>query len=235
VGAFSILPLAPWTWRNWVVFHRFQPLAPRYANEQGEFVPMGFNRWVKTWMADYTSVEEIYWPVPGSPLVAGNLPSRAFDSPREQAETHALIDDYNRALRISPKLDREFEELARERIHRHPIRYYLGLPLLRIADMWLRPRTEMLPSDSRWWEFNDERRWSALAVALGALNLFYVASAWAGILEQRRRAAVGLLVWFVLLRSAFLGTLENPEPRYTLEMYPAIILWAAAALGARKT
>jgi len=26
----------------------------------------------------------------------------------------------------------------------------------------------------------------------------------------------------------FLGTLENPEPRYTLECYPAVILLASA-------
>ncbi len=36
-------------------------------------------------------------------------------------------------------------ELANERIHRNPLRYYVWLPTLRIADMWLRPRTEMLP------------------------------------------------------------------------------------------
>ena len=40
---------------------------------------MGFNHWTKTWIADYASVEEIYWAVPGSELDAGKLPSRAFD------------------------------------------------------------------------------------------------------------------------------------------------------------
>jgi len=33
------------------------------------------------------------------------------------------------------------------------------------------------------------------------------------------------------VRSLFLGTLENPEPRYTLEMYPVVIVFAAAALA----
>jgi hypothetical protein len=41
-----------------------------------------------------------------------------------------------------------------------------------------------------------------------------------------------LLVSFVLLRSAFLGTVENPEPRYTLECYPAIIVLASSLLAA---
>jgi hypothetical protein len=38
----------------------------------------------------------------------------------------------------------------------------------------------------------------------------------------------GLLLAFVALRSAFLGTIENPEPRHTLECYPVVILLASA-------
>jgi hypothetical protein len=46
---------------------------------------------------------------------------------------------------------------------------------------------------------------------------------------------LGLLILFVVLRSAFLGTLENPEPRYTLEMYPiAIVLAAGLARSGRE-
>jgi 4-amino-4-deoxy-L-arabinose transferase-like glycosyltransferase len=234
IGVIAIAPLVPWTIRNWRVFHRFQPLAPRYANEDGEFVPMGFNRWVKTWIADYVSVEEVYWQEPGSPIDASKLPTRAFDSPEQQAQTIALIDDYNKVLRIGPELDRRFETLAVARIRAHPVRYYLELPLLRILDMWARPRTEMLPCDSRWWEFNDELRWSVLAIAFGAIGLFYLICALRGWLSARGLALTGLLVLFVVLRSAFLGTLENPEPRYTLEMYPIVIIFAAFALtGAR--
>ena len=230
LSAVAIAPLVPWTLRNWRVFHQFQPLAPRYANEEGEFIPMGFNRWVKTWIADYVSVEEIYWPVPGSMIDARKLPARAFDTPEQKETTVSLISDYNRMLRITPDLDWRFAALATERIRRHPARYYLGLPLLRIADMWLRPRTEMLPADSRWWEFDDEPRWSALAVALGAINLLYVLGAIRGALASRKLPAIGLMLLFVAVRSAFLGTLENPEPRYTLEMYPVVIVLAAGAL-----
>jgi len=196
---------------------------------------MGFNRWVRTWIADYVSVEEIYWPIPGSEVDAKNLPARAFDSRRQQTETTRLVDEYNKLLHISPGLDKKFEMLAEERIRAHPVRYYVWLPALRIADMWLRPRTEMLPSDSRWWEFNDEPRWSALAIALGALNLFYVVCALVGWMRSRRLVLTGLLFLFVAVRSAFLGTLQNPEPRYTLEMYPAAIVFAAAALVTKKS
>jgi 4-amino-4-deoxy-L-arabinose transferase-like glycosyltransferase len=226
----SLAPLAPWALRNGRVFHRFQPLAPRYANEEDEFVPEGFNRWVKTWIADYTSVEEIYWAVPGSLIEVNKLPNRTFDSAQQQAATARVIEDYNNLLHVSPELDDRFESLASERIRAHPVRYYLWLPLIRTADMWVRPRTEMLPSDSRWWEFNDEPKWSALAVAFGAVGLFYVGSAFNGFRRECKVELFGFLLLFAIVRSLFLGTLENPEPRYTLEMYPVVIVFAAAAL-----
>ena len=233
LAAIAVLPLAPWAVRNWRVFHRFQPLAPRYANEEDEFVPMGFNHWVKTWIADYVSVEEIYWAVPGSELDAGKLPARTFDSPQQQNETTALLTEYNSILHVSPELDERFEAIASQRIRTHPARYYVWLPALRVADMWLRPRTEMLPSNSRWWEFDDEPPWLAVALLFGAINLLYVLAAVEGWRRVRKTEFLGLLILFVLLRSAFLGTLENPEPRYTLEMYPVVIVLAAAMTGKR--
>ena len=234
VSAISVFPLVPWAIRNWSTFHQFQPLVPRYANEEGEFVPMGFNHWMKTWIADYASVEEVYWAVSGSPLDVETLPSRAFDSPQQRADTSQLFADYNQVLHMTPALDLRFEALARERIRAHPVRSYATLPLVRILDMWLRPRTEILPSDSRWWEFNDDPKWSAVAVGLGVIGLFYCGCGLAGWLRARTLPGTGLLLLFVVLRSGFLGTLENPEPRYTLEMYPVVIVFAAAVLVWRK-
>jgi hypothetical protein len=225
---FALAPLVPWTLRNWQTFHRVEPLAPRYANEENEFVPMGFNRWVKTWMADYTSVEEIYWPVPGDAIDVDKLPSRAFDSQQQHDETEELLADYNDALHVTQALDARFSGLADTRIHQSPLRYYLWLPLLRVSDMWLRPRTEKLPSDSRWWEFDDDPKWLALAIAFGLINLAYIGMAFAGMLRGRFFNYLGLLLTFAMLRTAFLSTLENPEPRYTLECYPVVIVLAAA-------
>lgn len=226
--AAALLPLLPWTARNLRTFHRFQPLAPRYANEEDAFVPAGFNRWVKTWIADYTSVEEIYWNVPGETVDAAKLPSRAFDSQAQREQTLQLLDEYNASLHVSPELDAKFAQVAEDRIRAAPLRYYVQLPLVRIADMWLRPRTEILPSDTRWWEFNDDPLGSILAVAFGAIGVLYVAAAIAGLVRGPSIAHVGLLLTLVLLRSAFLGTLENPEPRYTLELYSVVIILASA-------
>jgi 4-amino-4-deoxy-L-arabinose transferase-like glycosyltransferase len=229
----ALAPLLPWTLRNLHTFHRFEPLAPRYANDSDEPVTTGFNRWTKTWIADSASVQEIYWTVPGDAINVKQLPRRAFDSPRQREETAQLFADYNQDHDLTPDLDARFARLAGERIQAAPLRYYVWLPALRIADMWLRPRTELLPSDPRWWELNDERPWLAVSLVFGLADLLYVAAAAAGIWRSRelfgsRLFGMNLLIVFVLLRSLFLGTLENPEPRYTLECYPVVIVAAAA-------
>jgi 4-amino-4-deoxy-L-arabinose transferase-like glycosyltransferase len=224
----AALPLLPWTLRNMRTFHRFEPLAPRYANDADEPAMTGFNRWTKTWIADYVSVQEIYWNVSGDTIDVTRLPRRAFDSEQQREETATLFADYNRDKEMNPELDARFGILAAARIRSAPLRYYIWLPAARIADMWLRPRTELFPSDPRWWEFNDDHRWLAVSLVFGGVNLIYVCLGALGLLRSRSFFAVGLFVFFLLLRSAFLGTLENPEPRYTLECYPVLILLAAA-------
>jgi len=232
IAAIALAPLAPWTIRNFRTLHHFQPLAPRYATERDEAAMHGFNRWVKTWMVDYASVEEIYWMVPGDTMDPDKLPSRAFDSAEQRSATLALIADYNRTTEMAPDLDGRFGEVAAERIRAHPIRYYLTLPGLRITDMWLRPRTELLPPDIRWWEFNDETSSSIMAVGFGVLNLGYVGLALLGAIRQSPGVRyAGLLLGFVVVRSLFLGSLENPEPRYTLECYPVVVLYSGALIS----
>ncbi len=232
VTAFALAPLVPWTVRNWHTLHRFQPLAPRYANDADELVPRGFNRWVKTWILDYASVEEIYWNVPGDKIDPRKLPSRALENAPERDSTLALIADYNQDQDLTPELDARFDRLAEDRIHEHPSRYYLVLPMLRVTDMWLRPRTELLPVDPRWWTLNDETKRSITAVGFGLLNLAYVCAALLALIRKTPAIhGLVLLAGFVLLRSALLLTIESPEPRYTLECYPVVIICAAACLA----
>jgi len=228
VGVGSLAPLIPWTLRNFHTLHRFEPLAPRYANDSDEPLMPGFNRWVKTWTAEYVSVEEIYWNVPGDEIDVRRLPTRAFDSAQQREATTEIFDEYNRDHDLSPELDARLATLAAQRIHDAPLRYYVWLPAIRIADMWLRPRTELTSADPRWWEFNDDRRFVAVSLGFGLINLIYVVMGLCGIIRTREIFGVGLFILFLVLRSLFLGSLENPEPRYTLECYPAVILFASA-------
>jgi len=227
--AASLLPLTPWAVRNWRTFHVFQPLASRYANDPGEFVPMGFNRWMRTWIADYVSTEEVYWHVPSETLDTDALPVRAFDSQQQSDQTDELIADYNQERYIDEELDARFDSLARERIAHRRFRYYAWLPFLRISDMWLRPRTELLPVEGRWWEFSAHRWKSTFALAWAALNLALLLAALRGWLISRLGIYGIVLIGFVLLRSLFLGSLENPEPRYMLECFPVVLVLAGAA------
>jgi len=73
-----------------------------------------------------------------------------------------------------------------------------------------------------------------MAVGAGLLNLAYVGAALLAVLRRFSSARyAGLLVGFVVLRSAFLGTIENPEPRYTLECYP-VVIWLASLLRTER-
>ena len=235
VLAISVAPLVPWTLRNWRDFHRFQPLVPQSASDPDEFVPDGFDKWVRTWSADYVSTEEVYWQVPGDQVDLTLLPSRAFDSAEEREKTQDIFAGYSKVLVVNPQLNVRFMELAQERIRRNPLRYYVWLPMLRVADMWLRPRTEMLPLNSRWWEYSDDTRACVIATLWGVLNLLFLFAAVMGVVRGPRPRYLGMMLLFVLLRSAFLGTLSNPEPRYTLECYPVVLLLGGAWISGWKS
>jgi 4-amino-4-deoxy-L-arabinose transferase-like glycosyltransferase len=234
VATVALSALVPWTIRNWREFHEFQPLAPRYANAQGEPVNQGFQRWTKTWIADYISVVEVYWYMPGEKIDADVLPNRAFDSAEQREQTKQIFSEYNDSLEWTPEMDAQLGTIADARIRRAPLRYYAVLPALRVADMWFRPRTDLLRTNDRWWELVDDPRGTFWASVVLLINLFFVGAALWAIIRRRDVRWAGLLILFVVLRSGFLGTLENPETRYTLECYPVVLLFAAAALAGKK-
>ncbi len=224
-GLFSLLPFVGWTARNARTFHVFQPLAPRYANDPGEFGSPGFVRWIRTLTADFTTTNEIYWAGNSDRIDPANLPARATDNPAQDQETRRLLQDYNAITTLTPEIDARFAQLAQERIRAHPFRYYVTLPLLRLADMWLRPRVETMNIHLRWWQYAQHPAETRLALFYGALNLAYLVAACLGALRWPRMA--GAMVALVILRSLLLATLEAPEPRYTLECFPVVMVLAA--------
>lgn len=231
-GLISVLPFVPWTVRNWRTFHVFQPLAPRYATDPGELINPGFNRWTKTVCVDLTCTWEVYWNLDSDVIDIAKLPARAFDSPEQYQQTRSLLDDYNKTQSSTPEVDDRFAQLAAERIHAHPLRFYVLLPLARLADMWLRPRTELLWIELRWWEFEHHEGETIFAWAYAGLNLLYLIGALWGL--KRWPPLAGAMVAFVLLRCALLATIEAPEPRYTLECFPIVIALAGIASSPRR-
>ncbi|MCL6463363.1 MAG: glycosyltransferase family 39 protein [Acidobacterium ailaaui] len=231
-GLLSIVPFVPWTLRNWHTFHVFQPLAPRYATDPGEPTFPGFNRWTRTVCVDLACTWEIYWNGNTDLLHLEDLPKRAFDSPAQHSETKQLFDDYNQSATITPEIDARFARLAKERIHDDPVRYYFALPVARLLDMWLRPRTELLWIELRWWEYSRHPAETEFAAAYAALNLAYLVAACIGLYRWPRFS--GAILAFVLLRCALLATLEAPEPRYTLECFPMLFALAGVAFERRS-
>lgn len=249
-GLCALLPLVPWTARNWRTFHVFQPLAPKDAVDPGELDPVGFNRWFRSWGIEFESTEEVYWNYGGFPIQSSDLPARALnaDSPQAtavlRAQTASLLADYNRTMVITSEIDARFSKLAAERVREHRILYYAELPFARLADMVLRPRLELLPAPLDWWRWRLYGRQTVLAAVYAGVNLAYLALGMAGLLVWRRRAWLAVdgsacsaiafaMAATLLLRCALLLTLDNPEPRYTLEFFPLIFVFAGSLFTRR--
>jgi 4-amino-4-deoxy-L-arabinose transferase-like glycosyltransferase len=236
-----VLPLVPWTIRNWRTFHVIQPLAPRYATDPGESVPRGFQRWYRTWAIDFASTEDVYWNYDGANVQIADIPTRAFDSDDQYNRIDALLTEYNLTDNPNPQFDARFEAIAEERIHADPLRYYVALPVARLLDMFLRPRTEMLPVELEWWKWREHHGQTVFAAFFAALNLAYFVLGGFGLWLWKRRGWDGnsALAWamigFVILRCLLLLTLDNSEPRYTLEFFPLILVWSGAVFAKPNT
>jgi hypothetical protein len=181
----------------------------------------------------------VYWNWNTSTIDINDLPTRAFDTDEQYDRVNDLLDQYNQTSNATPKLEAEFAALAKERVEEDPVRYYLALPLARLANMMLRPRVEMMEINLEWWKWSRHRAQTLFAAAYAALNLVYLTLGVAGLWYWRRRRwdGYGALAWstiaFFVLRCALLLTLDNSEPRYTLEFFPLLLLWTGAVLAAR--
>jgi len=240
--ALALSPLVPWTIRNAHTMHVFQPLAPRYASDPGEAIPSGFYRWFRTWGIEFADTSSAYWNYPDDPINIADLPNRAFDSQEQYARTAEIINDANQHSDLSPEIEDRFAALAKERIAEDPLRYWIELPIARVANMLLRPRTENMAIDLRWWQYREHRADTLFSTVYAALNLAYII---AGIFGFRRawrdsssptrsptRSSTRIILAtgaaYILLRCAMLLTIDNSEPRYTLEFFPILTLLAAA-------
>jgi hypothetical protein len=230
-----VLPLVPWAVRNAITLHEVQFLAPRNSNLPGELVPYGFMAWERTWLYRNKDCYLVPWKLNGEEINLDDIPARAFDTPEERERTGAILEQYNEDATLTPEEDAAFGELARERTARHPLRTYLWIPIARAFVIWFTPRIELLPYSGdvfplkEAWENDpvDQR----VTAGFFLLNVLYVGlAAWGAWRLWREnsalRLAVAFLVGYMVLRTAFLTTLETPEPRYVLECFPAVLALA---------
>jgi len=267
-----LLVLAPWSIRNWRTLHVFQPLAPPNGNMPGEFVPLGYERWMKTWMTDGEYLDDLLWNLDQGQIDVDALPDSAFDSQAEHDRVEALFDRYNEpesgaakdntdATRstsnpntnqnaetededdpdsgandqssktpdLTPEIDAAFGQIAAERIARHPIRYYVYLPLRRAHSLWFNTHSDfypfvgnalplMSPDNTR-----AENFWLPIfAVLVGIYTVLGVG----GFVRLTMNSGVDGRVWVLLAalifgaRLVLFSTAVSVEPRYVVEFFP---------------
>lgn len=243
LGVAVLVPLAPWAGRNWAAFHEVQILAPKYAQLPSELVPHGFMAWEKTWLVRFRDVYLVSWRLNEEPIPIEDVSPAAFDSPGERARVGAILVQYNGTVSLTKEEDDAFAAIARERTARNPLRTYFWVPLGRVVTLWFTPRIELLPFSGNVFplaeKWDEDRADQVVTVSFFFLNILYVALALLGLWRLLSRnaehrhgigAAVALIVLFILVRTAFLTTLETPEPRYVVVCFPALLALAGQIL-----
>jgi dolichyl-phosphate-mannose-protein mannosyltransferase len=299
-----VVVLTPWTVRNERVVGIFQPIAPRYANMPGEFVPKGYMDWLRTWVDDVKYTESMEFPLDVGPLHIEKVPEYAFDSAAEREQVAALIARYNGTPitnnvelqnssvqndaagetpktgieqsaptdgnaddqdtekdsesssdddedseepsseepaqfggEMTPEIDAGFEEIARERISRHPVRYYLVVPLKRASSLWFDTHSQYYPFQGELFPLSDlntdlrQQYWLPMFALLTVLyTLLGLAGIWLMWTYRTSRRWLLLVTVLIIPRLAFLATLENPEPRYVVEFFGFVLAAGSISL-----
>lgn len=243
MGLGCLMVLSPWEFRNMVTLGERQFLAPEYSNLPGELVPYGFMAWEKTWLYRVRDCYLAAWKLNGEAILVDDLPARAFDSPEEKQRVAAILEPYNDDLTLTAEEDAAFAQLARERIARYPLRTYVWLPVARAFTIWFTPRIELLPVSGNVFPLAQMREDDPVDQEVTSLffllNLFCMGlgiwgAVWLWGSNPAARTMVAFLWLFIFLRTAFLTTLETPEPRYVLVCFPALIAMGAQVFGSRS-
>jgi len=235
------LPLVPWTIRNALTLHEFQPLAPKDTNLPSEVDPVGFMAWEKTWLYRVRDCYLVSWKLNDEEIQLEDIPPWAFDTPEERQRVADVLETYNDEITWTVEEDAVFAQLARERTARHPLRTYLWIPLRRAVRIWFTPRIELVPVSGHVFPLAYQREEDPVdqevTILFFLVNALYVALAFWGACKLWRfpaaRPALAVLLLYIFVRTAFLTTLETPEPRYVLECFPAVIALAAQILPAQ--
>ena len=166
----------------------------------------------------------------------GDEDNQEEEQPEEQPQAQPEEAD----VEMTPEIDAGFAQIGQERVAHSRLRYYVALPLRRAMTLWC-------DTHSQYWPFNGEllpledldydihqQYWLPLfAVLTGIYSLFGVIG---GVLlwfsrDPKARRWLLLAALVIFLRLGFFATLENPEPRYTVELFPFLIILAGAGLS----
>jgi hypothetical protein len=158
--------------------------------------------------------------------------------PEEEPEPdeHSQPEDAN--VEMTPEIDAGFAQLGQERVAHSQLRYYVVLPLKRGVTLWFDTHSQYYPFNGELLPLADldhdihQQYWLPLFAGLTwAYTLLGVIGGWL-LWRSRDRRWLLMVALLIFLRLGFLATLENPEPRYTVELFPLLIVVGAAGLEA---
>jgi Dolichyl-phosphate-mannose-protein mannosyltransferase len=143
-------------------------------------------------------------------------------------------------VEMTPEIDAGFAQIANERIARSRIRYFVVLPLRRGGTLWLDTHSQYYPFEGELLPLEDmdyrihQQFWLPLFAGLTLIyTLLGVAGGWflwrMNTFTTRRWVILACLIIFV--RLGFFSTMENPEPRYAVEIFPFLSILGGIAIG----
>jgi hypothetical protein len=163
------------------------------------------------------------------------------DNQPEEPEEHPEAEEAD--VEMTPEIDAGFAQLGQERKSRAPFRYYIVLPLKRAKTLWFDTHSQYYPFNGELLPLADldysihQQYWLPLFAVLTAI--YSLLGLLGGLLLLLARNAparrwVLLAALLMFIRLGFFATLENPEPRYTVELFPFLIILAGAGLALIK-
>ena len=163
------------------------------------------------------------------------------DEPEAEPEVEEPAQPEEANVEMTPEIDAGFAQIGRERIAHSRLRYYVVLPLKRAATLWFDTHSQYYPFNGDLLPLEDldydihQQYWLPLFAGLTWIyTLLGVIGGWLlwRARDQNARRWLLLAVLLIFLRLGFFATLENPEPRYTVELFPFLILLAGAGAAA---
>jgi 4-amino-4-deoxy-L-arabinose transferase-like glycosyltransferase len=160
------------------------------------------------------------------------------DEPEEEPEPdeHPQPEDAN--VEMTPEIDAGFAQIGQERVAHSRLRYYVALPSKRAMTLWFDTHSQYYPFNGELLPLADldhdihQQYW--LPLFAGLTWVYTLLGVIGGVMLWRTRERRWLLMMglLIFLRLGFFATLENPEPRYTVELFPFLIILGAAGLAA---
>ena len=159
-------------------------------------------------------------------------PATEAEDSAEQATTQLV--------QMTPEIDAGFARIANERIDRNKFRYYLLLPFRRGVSLWFDTHSQYYPFEGELLPFANldakthQQIWlpafAVLTLIFSLLGIQGGRELWqSGEFEARRWVLLATLLF--LLRIGYFATLENPEPRFTVELFPFLAILGGIALS----